>query len=444
MAFTFLRTMNIPELAAKSRSDYINIAVRLWADRVFYSTVVTKIQSNVHLIWEDVEYAYSWYQLLIKSVGGASMSWEDYVIQSGRDLTAETQKRNVCRRNRLEFDSARGAETWLLDSGLARLNSQVVINETLRAFNDWAPTTNYVNIEIAGDNLLAVGDTAGAVRNSLSPSTSTSTSIDATSKSSSSVLAVSIDNDSSQGAAHYTSVYPLPLSQSLSLPEIAPSTHAASSSAAVVAAKEEMERLAMNWQLSESYDIGLVLSKITDIPLDPMLLLNLGAIQFFRGEYLSSYTYCTLAATETPLSILVQECIGVSGMYLPGKEIAVLAALRLAWTIQQQGTDNSAPSSIINFSSESVLLNLLTALKEQGQYRECMRLICKETGMIMPEKGGATDSLPHSLTHSLTHCRGLSAAYYSYKSNTSPLRPSAFDSRRRLYHLLRSCGLVET
>ena len=388
MAFTFLRTMNIPELAARSRSDYIRIAVRLWADKVFYSSIVTKTQSSVHLIWEDMEYAYSWYQLLIRSVGGASMSWGDYVIQSGRDLTIETQRRDVCRKNRQEFDSARGAETWLLDSGLARLHSKIAVNDTLRAFNDWVPSSNHVNIEIAGDDVLSDSESQIAEEASDYITLALSTSTNAMSQSSFSGLAASENSDFCGEIVRSASDIPPSLSPSLS--EVAPSTPPYSQSA-VVALKREMEQLAMNWQLSESYDTGLSLLQMSDLPLDPMLLLDLGAIQLYRGEYLSSHTYCTLAAVSSPLSILVQECIGVSGMYLPGKDIAVLAALRLAWTIQQQGTDSSAPSSICNFSTESVLLNLVTALKEQGQYKECMQLICQETGLTMPEKGGATD-----------------------------------------------------
>ena len=114
-------------------------------------------------------------------------------------------------------------------------------------------------------------------------------------------------------------------------------------------------------------------------------------IQFFRGEHLSSYTYCTLAAAITPHSILVQECIGVSGLYLIGEEVAVLAAFRMAWTIQQHGSGVPSPSSIFSFSAESVLLNLLTALREQGLYVECMQRICQEAGLSMPEKGGTSD-----------------------------------------------------
>jgi predicted O-linked N-acetylglucosamine transferase (SPINDLY family) len=55
---SFLRTMNIPQLAAHNRTEYVDIAVALCTDPSFYATMVSKIThplDGVDLIWEDME-----------------------------------------------------------------------------------------------------------------------------------------------------------------------------------------------------------------------------------------------------------------------------------------------------------------------------------------------------------------------------------------------------
>ena len=46
------RTMNIPELVARNRSEYVKIAHELSVNSALYSSVTKKIKERSHLIWE--------------------------------------------------------------------------------------------------------------------------------------------------------------------------------------------------------------------------------------------------------------------------------------------------------------------------------------------------------------------------------------------------------
>ena len=127
MGAAFLQTMNIPELVARDRDDYVRICLELLRNRPFYTSIKQKIGERVHLIWEDMEYAHSWTNFLLKiSVPDqAPMSWESFISSTGRSSSVEeeTKLRNERRSNMALFRQSYGSEDWLLEDGVANLES---------------------------------------------------------------------------------------------------------------------------------------------------------------------------------------------------------------------------------------------------------------------------------------------------------------------------------
>ena len=373
--------MNMPELVARSRSEYIRIAVRLWADKGFYRGTVAKIESRLSVVWEDMEYAFSWYQLLSRAAGLPSLPWDAYITQTGRDLLHETMMRDTRRANRAAFDAVWGAETWLLDGGVARLEARLESDQSPRVFSDWVsvphPPSQSKGVSVQKAPSQEVYADIGGNR---------------------------LSNSSRGGHGD-------------------------------VGALSRMRTLARTWELEESYRVAIALLATGRYLNDPQFLLDVGGVQYFRGEYDSAYHFCNQAAALVPDSILAQQCLGVSGMYLEGREGAALVAFREAVRQQQlrlQRTDGAAAmpdtltSDVFTFTDESLLINLLSALRGQGLYRECVQLMCEAMNLPMPEKGGK------SLLHHYT------LAYRRYLTSER----SQCIIFRRLCNLLRFHGLV--
>eukprot|EP01038_Epipyxis_sp_PR26KG_P006209 gene6209-8553_t len=153
MGVSFLRTMNIPELVAKNTTDYINIAIELNRNKLFYNNIIHKINTSVDLIWEDLEYPYVWAKFLLSLTGRSaindennselelsSFSFDKFVSSlSDRNKTIELdlQKKRV--ENREEFDEAWGNEEYMLyKDGVARLETFITNSDVHpRIFNDW-------------------------------------------------------------------------------------------------------------------------------------------------------------------------------------------------------------------------------------------------------------------------------------------------------------------
>ena len=138
MGAAFFRTMNMPELVARNRSEYVQMAARLGTDKIHLQHVKQKIQERLSLIWEDMEYVHSWYRFLSIVSGVAPMSWEVFVNQTGRDVLKETRLVEQRQANRKAFDRAWGTERWLLGhDGIAHLESHLTPQQVPKIFNDW-------------------------------------------------------------------------------------------------------------------------------------------------------------------------------------------------------------------------------------------------------------------------------------------------------------------
>eukprot|EP00981_Chlorochromonas_danica_P005050 scaffold1016_cov175-Ochromonas_danica.AAC.8 len=69
MGYAFYRTMNIPELVAVNIVDYLDIALRLYYDKVFYASMVDKLVKSEDLLWEDMFVPYTWTRFLQRLLG---------------------------------------------------------------------------------------------------------------------------------------------------------------------------------------------------------------------------------------------------------------------------------------------------------------------------------------------------------------------------------------
>jgi protein O-GlcNAc transferase len=138
MGASLIRTLDIPELVAKNMSDYIRIASELSCDRRFFASVKRKLQDRAGLIWEDMEYPFSWTEFLLVLSGDTPMNWNDFISASGRDADEETRLANIRSSNRASFDKHWAPETWLLSrSGEAMLPGVLDESSIPKIFNDW-------------------------------------------------------------------------------------------------------------------------------------------------------------------------------------------------------------------------------------------------------------------------------------------------------------------
>jgi len=137
MGASFLRTMNIPELVARSITEYVDIAVRLSVDEHFFAMIKDAVEKRSWLIWEDMEVPFAWTKFLSSSVGDSyPLSYEEFIKScGGRNVTHDlmaTAQREV---NQQLFDMKWGQPQWMLDArGVAVLESDAkeVNGELLR------------------------------------------------------------------------------------------------------------------------------------------------------------------------------------------------------------------------------------------------------------------------------------------------------------------------
>src|SRR3546814_578319 len=98
MASSLLRTMGMWELAARNRSEYVEIAVRLGTQPHVRAVMQQKTRERVDYIWEDMEYAHSWAAFLLRASTGQKLTWEQFLVSANRTLAHENALRSEERR----------------------------------------------------------------------------------------------------------------------------------------------------------------------------------------------------------------------------------------------------------------------------------------------------------------------------------------------------------
>jgi len=130
---------------------------------------------------------------------------------------------------------------------------------------------------------------------------------------------------------------------------------------------------------------------------EAVYLLELGAIYIYLGDYLTGYNYCREAGYHTVVdSYLIHACLGVSGMYLPGKSVETIVSFTTALSLMDSQVSRApAEGNIVVFSpvflvTSAVLENnLLTAFRSFGYHHECLDWLSRRTGIPAALVGGA-------------------------------------------------------
>jgi protein O-GlcNAc transferase len=137
MGKTFYKTMNLPQLVAHDMEEYIAVAVQLATDSAFLQKVRRLIAESSHLIWDDLDTAYSWTTFLSSVVGEwPTLTWEKFLEINGRDSNLENTRKDLISSNRALFEQIWGNERHLLDSS-SNLATLQASTEVPRIFNNW-------------------------------------------------------------------------------------------------------------------------------------------------------------------------------------------------------------------------------------------------------------------------------------------------------------------
>jgi hypothetical protein len=143
MGYSFLRTMNIPELVATNISNYIQIAGKLANDRNFYEQTVFKIKDRLDLIWEDMMFPYSVTSFMQRLFGYKVSSYEQFLAGiKDRIVDVELTRTAMRTTNAEAFDEVFGKQLWQLDEkGQASLESMIDdASRWPRIFEHWRRT----------------------------------------------------------------------------------------------------------------------------------------------------------------------------------------------------------------------------------------------------------------------------------------------------------------
>ncbi len=143
MGYSFLRTMNIPELVAIDITQYIQIAGRLVNEPKFYEETVNKIKDRLDWIWEDMMFPYAISAFLQRLSGYPVSTYEEFLIGTkDRNVEEELERSMIRTANAAAFDKSFGQQLWQLDdSGRATLEAMIRdSNQWPRLFEHWRKT----------------------------------------------------------------------------------------------------------------------------------------------------------------------------------------------------------------------------------------------------------------------------------------------------------------
>jgi hypothetical protein len=369
MGAAFLRTMNLPELVARNRSEYVDIAVRLSSDSTFYDQMVGLITERVDLIWEDMSVPYTWTNLLSTIIGAAPMSWDAFLAQTGRDTAVERARAAAREANERQFDARWGSEHWLLHNGVASLESMVDSADQYPCiFNDWKCVTTTTNA-----SRLPTLPSAAAVQLPETTSEATAT-------------APPVDDDS-----HVSTQVP---------------------AEELAAIRSQYLNHAHEGRFDAALPLALALYPY--IASFPLYLTELGLIHVYTGNHSAGYEYCARASALATQASMAAGCTGLAAMYLPTvapQETidTLLRAIALKQAEQQQiastaaSLGDGAPTDPYELESSagvftspafevtlsSLQYNVLTTLRMHASHGGCVEWFAQLHGLPELELGAA-------------------------------------------------------
>lgn len=378
MGASLLKTMGVHELVARNKSEYIDIATKLCTDKNFYNRMKQLVEQRVDLIWEDMSYPFEWTIFLTKIAGLKPPSWQDFIAQSGRSIQKESELFHIRKTNRMLFDEKWGKESWLLSGGKAILETHLLNSSYQpRIFNDWKsdiPSSDY------GASFHGIFDQPQEnheqqqrqqqqqqQREGQHPPSKVSTI----------------------NLRRFGSIKPdqsIESSSSLSPTGTAASAESSSMLNEDVETRRRMYELTLTRRVDESY--ALALSILHRHQSNPSFLLDLGVIQYYRGEYNDAQMYCRRALELVPRSKLAYGCIGVSYTYLNEQDKAI-EALSKSWQLRNVKPQEDIFSEIFSLTTPIIEQNLISTLKTFGRYQECVDSANTIAGLPPPSVGGA-------------------------------------------------------
>ena len=135
----------------------------------------------------------------------------------------------------------------------------------------------------------------------------------------------------------------------------------------------------------------LALSIFSSNSADPHFLLDLGMIQYYRGEYSEGSRLCAKAAEVMPDSALAFACMGEAYTY-QGEASRALAAMARAWKLQLDqvaAPSVSLRSSIFKLPRGAIEVNYLNALVTFQRHQECVDVVTLMASLPPLTKGGS-------------------------------------------------------
>lgn len=364
MGVAFLRTMNVPELAAKNIHDYVDIAVKLCTNPSFYKSIQQKLIERSGLIWEDMEYPFAWTKFLSTVTGMPVPTWDEYIRKTDRDYESEKRLHSQRVANRAEFDRVWGEERWLLDPhGVARL--ETFLNESVapQIFNNWTSM-------VGAKSSRAVAMATSERRKTLS--------------------SVGLRNTKHIVDSHNAKSTPQLRQEVEAAMDGSSKPQAASLPPQYLGEDREefirIRTLVLTARLNEGYEASLALApKYAD---NPHFLMDFGAIQFFRGEYADAFNLCSKAAQIIPNAVTAFGCMGVAGVYLD-KQVETINAFLTAWELMRSNDTDPFKSQVFTMTGDALEFNLLMAMKSFKRYDDCIEIGSYILDIVSVEKGGA-------------------------------------------------------
>lgn len=397
MGAAFLRTMNLPELVARSRSEYVDISVRLGLDSSFLRDMVGKITERVDLIWEDMQVPFTWSNMLCTIMGFPPPSWDEFLTLSGRDVALEKARTAQREQNARLYDQLWGPEKWLLTDGVASLETMFDSPEQVPCiFNDW-------NCGPSGSSQVATEN------KSILPPPSEDSSY-------SPPEAFVPKSADAGGAGADTSTM-----TDTSAP---PNFSAISKDPDLVQRVGDVRSQYLDLANKGQFEAALPLahSLYAHYGHISLYLVELGVIHVFVGNYSGGMDYCRRAALLDGQSSLIQGCIGLAGMYTKEEADSTLASFRRALTLKAaerkkiaeieatmgaiaaedllavEAAAGIVSSRIFMLPELALQINLLMSFRIHHRHEQCMDW-CVEVNNLPPVTAGAAYIMAFALVN---------------------------------------------
>ena len=390
MGFAFLRTMNIPELVARDIPEYIQISSRLGQDPKFYESCVRKIRDNVDLIWEDMQIPYDVARFFQRLLDFPVSSYEVFLKSTGRNVEEDIRRTQIRTENSHLFDVAFGKQKWQIDE-----HGKVVMEAYLengqqqwpRLFEFWR---KYQAPNRVWKQHPSFENVTNAKARGFDPAQYMNNFIEEKAKKKMMMKNTANPTNKMNSSPELEQTPTEKKSEVKSLPmDDNPSAKTKESVNPVVANNEDKFQLFKKHLRLKDFDaaFNIAVELFPSKSDDPDFLTEVGAMQYYRGEYSEAFDICRKAVelfrSQDNLldSVESYACVGVSACYLADKSDDAIQALSSAYNLQlarEQRSDYEDivaaryNSSFFTITLESLEANLISSLDASRRYDDCI------------------------------------------------------------------------